>query len=172
MFEHTNWIAESFGAIALVVNFVGYRQNKINHYRFVTAIALISISMHFYLLDAYAAAFGCGLASIRNIVAIYYRKLPALVFFVGLSLSFLVYEWLYLLSPWFIIIAYASSLIFTVGSIVFTNANQLRRWFVLAECLGLIYALLVGSIFGTIFNMSNICSILLMLNRHRRGKQT
>ena len=67
-----------------------------------------------------------------------------------------------------ILVVYASSLIFTVGSIVLQDANQIRRWFVLAEMLGLIFALSVGSIFGSIFNISNLFSIGLKLWQERR----
>ncbi len=62
-------VAEIFGAIAVVFNFIGYRQSDINRYRFISAIALLSVSIHFFLLGAMAAGVGCMLACIRNIVA-------------------------------------------------------------------------------------------------------
>lgn len=168
LFDETRLLAEAFGAVAVVVNFIGYRQTDVNRYRLISAIALASVSVHFFMLDALAAGIGCLLACIRNIVAIYYRGNHVLFFFVALSLAFFAYEWWVIDSPWIILIAYASSLIFTVGSIVFTSADQVRRWFILAEVLGLMYAILVGSIFGTIFNISNLVSIIWVLVRDRR----
>ncbi len=40
---------------------------------------------------------------------------------------------------------------------------MIRQWFVLAEVLGLIYAITVGIIFGTIFNLTNLLSIFYTL---------
>lgn len=152
-------IAEAFGAAAVVFNFVGYRQNDVNRYRFISAIALGCVSVHFFLLGAMAAGIGCMLASIRNIIAMRYRNHSILYFFVILNLLFFFYEWLWLEHGLLIVVAYASSMIFTVGSIVLQDANLIRRWFILAEVLGLIYAVAVGSIFGSIFNVSNLISI-------------
>jgi len=168
LFDETRILAEAFGAIAVIVNFIGYRQKEVNRYRLISAIALASVSVHFYLLGALAAAIGCILASVRNIIAIYYRSNHVLFFFVALTLLFFAYEWWVIDSPWIIIIAYVSSLIFTVGSIVLSSADQIRRWFIFAEILGLIYSILVGSIFGTIFNISNLTSIIWVLLRDRR----
>ncbi|MFC4701689.1 YgjV family protein [Glaciecola siphonariae] len=162
-------IAEAFGAIAVVFNFIGYRQQDINRYRFISAIALAAVSTHFFMLGALAAGIGTALACIRNLVAMYYRSNGILALFVVLNIAFFCYEWAILDSPWIIIIAYASSMIFTVGSIVFTNAVQIRRWFILAESLGLVYAIMVGSIFGTIFNISNLCSIFYILLRDKKA---
>jgi len=111
------------------------------------------------------------MASVRNIIAIYYRGNPSLAFFVVLTITLFCYEWAVLESPWIIIIAYASSMIFTVGSIVLTDAAKIRKCFIFAESLGLAYAILVGSIFGSVFNISNLCSICYMLFRDR-NKQT
>jgi hypothetical protein len=160
-------IAEVFGAIAVVVNFIGYRQQDINRYRLISAVALAAVSTHFFMLGALAAGIGTALASVRNLIAIYYRGNAILALFVVLNIAFFTYEWGYLDSPWFIIIAYSSSMIFTVGSIIFTRAAQVRQWFILAELLGLVYSIIVGSIFGTIFNISNICSIVYILVRDR-----
>jgi len=160
-------IAEVFGAIAVVVNFIGYRQQDINRYRLISAIALAAVSTHFFMLGALAAGIGTALASVRNLIAIYYRGNSILALFVVLNVAFFVYEWGYLDSPWFIIIAYSSSMIFTVGSIIFTQAVQVRQWFIIAELLGLVYSIMVGSIFGTLFNISNICSIVYILVRDR-----
>ena len=158
-------VAEVFGAIAVVFNFIGYRQSDINRYRFISSIALLSVSIHFFLLGAMAAGIGCMLASIRNIVAMKYRGLPVLFTFITANLCFFFYELFWLNHSWTIVIAYASSLIFTVGSITLTSAKMIRQWFILAEVLGLIYAIMVGSIFGTVFNITNLCSIFYTLYR-------
>ena len=156
-------VAEVFGAIAVVFNFIGYRQSDINRYRFISAIALLSVSIHFFLLGAMAAGVGCMLACIRNLVATRYRGLPVLITFVAANLGFFFYELFWLNHSWTIVIAYASSLIFTVGSISLTSATRIRQWFILAEILGLIYAIMVGSIFGTVFNITNLLSIFYTL---------
>lgn len=156
-------VAEIFGAIAVVFNFIGYRQSDINRYRLISAIALLSVSIHFFLLGAMAAGVGCMLACIRNIVATKYRGLTVLIIFVTANLGFFFFELFWLDHSWTIIIAYASSLIFTVGSISLTSAKRIRQWFILAEVLGLIYAIMVGSIFGTIFNITNLLSIFYTL---------
>ncbi|MFC3093653.1 YgjV family protein [Alteromonas sediminis] len=162
-------IAEAFGALAVVINFIGYRQNDINRYRVVSAIALACVSAHFFLLGAMAAGIGCMIASIRNIVAIRYRSNTILVFFVFANLAFFFYEWFGLGNGWIIILAYSSALVFTVGSIVLQNATKIRQWFILAELLGLAYALLVGSIFGSVFNISNLASIFIKLRQESRN---
>ncbi|GAC29228.1 YgjV family protein [Brumicola pallidula] len=156
-------VAEIFGAIAVVFNFIGYRQSDINRYRVISAIALLSVSIHFFLLGAMAAGIGCMLACIRNIVATKYRGLTVLITFVTANLGFFFFELFWLDHSWTIIIAYASSLIFTVGSISLTSAKRIRQWFILAEILGLTYAIMVGSIFGTVFNITNLLSIFYTL---------
>lgn len=161
-------IAEVFGAIAVIVNFIGYRQQTVNRYRLISAFALAAVSVHFFLLGALAAAIGTALACIRNLIAIYYRGHAVLALFVVLNIAFFAYEWGVLDSPWIIIIAYSSSMIFTVGSIVLNDATQVRKWFILAEALGLVYAIMVGSIFGTVFNITNLSSILYVLYRDRK----
>ncbi|MEM0910279.1 MAG: YgjV family protein [Pseudomonadota bacterium] len=168
MFDETRIIAEVFGAVAVVINFIGYRQRDVNRYRLISALALASVSVHFFLLEALAATVACVLACVRNLIAIYYRGNSVLFIFVALNVVFFAYEWWIIDSPWIILIAYASSLIFTVGSIVFTSADQVRRWFIFAEILGLVYAIMVGSIFGTIFNISNLVSILWVLIRDKK----
>lgn len=161
--------AEVFGAIAVVLNFIGYRQQDINRYRFISALALASVSTHFFLLgNAEAAGIGCALASIRNIIAIKYRGYVVLSFFIAANLAFLAYEWFLLDSAWIILFAYISSLIFTVGSVTLTSALRIRQWFILAELLGLTFAILVGSVFGTVFNITNLCSIFYTLYSDQR----
>jgi hypothetical protein len=173
LFEGVNIIAEAFGAFAVVVNFIGYRQQEMNRYLFISGLALASVSTHFFLLgNAEAAGIGCALASVRNFVAIKYRGKRILALFVFANISFFFYEWFYLDSAWIIVIAYTSSLIFTVGSIVLTSAARMRQWFVLAEILGLTFAILVGSIFGTIFNITNLTSIIMtLLKDYKSNKQ-
>ncbi|WP_051275601.1 YgjV family protein [Aestuariibacter salexigens] len=161
------FIAEAFGALAVVLNFIGYRQNDVNRYRFISALALASVSTHFFLLGAMAAGIGCLLASVRNIIAMRYRSYGVLWFFVAANLAFLAYEWFALQHGWLILVAYASSLIFTVGSIVLQDATRIRQWFIVAEVLGLIYAVMVGSIFGSVFNISNLASIVIKLRQDR-----
>ncbi|MFT6267746.1 MAG: hypothetical protein ACJAVV_000545 [Alphaproteobacteria bacterium] len=166
MFESTNILAEAFGAIAVILNFIGYRQHDVNRYRFISGIALAAVSTHFFLLgNAEAAGIGCALACVRNFVAMKYRGKPILALFVLANIGFFFYEWFYLDSTWIILIAYTSSLIFTVGSIVLTSAARMRQWFVLAELLGLTFAIMVGSIFGTVFNITNLLSIFMTLYR-------
>jgi hypothetical protein len=164
-------VAEVFGAIAVIFNFIGYRQSDINRYRFISAIALLSISIHFFLLGAMAAGVGCMLACIRNIIAIRYRDTPILITFVSANLAFFFYELLWLEHGWLIVIAYASSLIFTIGSISLTSAKMIRQWFILAEVLGLIYAIMVGSIFGTVFNITNLLSIFYTLFQDAKAEK-
>jgi hypothetical protein len=161
--------AEGFGAIAVVLNFIGYRQQDINRYRFISAIALACVSTHFFMLgSAEAAGIGCALACVRNIIAIKYRGYFVLSFFVVINLAFFFYEWFMLGSAWIILFAYTSSLIFTVGSVTLKSALRIRQWFILAEILGLVFAVLVGSVFGTIFNITNLCSIVYTLKSDQR----
>ncbi|MFT5277831.1 MAG: hypothetical protein ACI8VI_001471, partial [Granulosicoccus sp.] len=39
-------VAEAFGAIAVIFNFIGYRQNDINRYRILSANALFNVIIH------------------------------------------------------------------------------------------------------------------------------
>jgi hypothetical protein len=161
-------VAEIFGAVAVIFNFIAYRQHDVNRYRLISGIALAAVSTHFFLLgNAEAAGIGCALACIRNIVAMKYRGVPVLMVFLLANIGFFFYEWFYLDSAWIIIIAYMSSLIFTVGSIVLSSALRIRQWFIAAELLGLVFAVLVGSIFGSIFNISNLISITTTLYKER-----
>ncbi len=163
-------VAEAFGAIAVIFNFIGYRQNDINRYRILSAVALFNVSIHFFLLGAMAAGVGCMLACVRNLVATRFRGIPVLLTFVMLNFGFFFYELLWLNHSWTIVIAYVSSLIFTVGSISLTSAKMIRQWFIFAEILGLIYAVMVGSIFGTVFNVTNLISILFTLYQDMKRK--
>lgn len=164
------WLAEGFGALAVLLNFFGYRQTNVNRYLIVSALALFSVSLHFYLIDAMAASVACALAGLRNVVVVKIRGQAILYMFVSLNVSFLCYEWFVLQHDWIIFVAYTSALIFTIGSIVLKDTNNIRRWFILAEGLGLTYSILVGSVFGTIFNSVNLLSILIKIYQDR-GRQ-
>tara|TARA_Y100000780_G_C13694659_1_gene421002 strand:- start:10362 stop:10856 length:495 start_codon:yes stop_codon:yes gene_type:complete len=160
-----NIVAEAFGAIAVVLNFIGYRQSHVDKYLLISAFALAALSAHFFMLDAMAAGVGTLLASVRNFIAIKHRSNTILFAFVAVNIGFLAYEWFVLEHGWIIFIAYASSLIFTVGSLVIRNTHNIRKVFLVAETLGLVYAISVGSIFGTVFNVSNLISILSKLRK-------
>lgn len=161
------WLAESFGALAVLLNFFGYRQTNVNRYLIVSALALFSVSAHFYLIEAMAASVACALAGLRNLVVIKVRGQAILYVFVSLNLIFFTYEWFVLNHSWIIFVAYTSALIFTVGSIILKDTNTIRRWFIMAEGLGLTYSVLVGSLFGSIFNSVNLLSILIKLYQSR-----
>jgi len=60
-----NIVAEGFGAIAVVLNFIGYRQTNVDKYLLISAFALSALSVHFFMLDAMAAGIGTLLASVR-----------------------------------------------------------------------------------------------------------
>ncbi|MFC3121225.1 YgjV family protein [Agaribacter flavus] len=162
--------AECLGALAVILNFIGYRQHDLNKYLLISAAALACLSAHFFMINALAAGISCALACSRNIIALYYRGNPILVFFVLANIAFFSYEWWWLGSEWVIFIAYASSLIFTIGSIVLTSAKRVKQWFIFAEGLGLMYSILVGSIFGTVFNTCNLISIFYSLYKSRHNK--
>ena len=160
-----NIVAEAFGAIAVVLNFIGYRQTNVDKYLLISAFALAALSAHFFMLDAMAAGVGTLLASVRNFIAIKHRSNVILFLFIAINMGFLAYEWFVLNHNWIIFVAYTSSLIFTVGSLVIRNTHIIRKVFLVAETLGLIYAISVGSIFGTVFNVSNLISIVSKLRK-------
>lgn len=159
-----------FGALALIFNFIGYRQNTVNRYRLVSAFALAFLSAHFFLLGAMAAGVTLALGAVRNIVAMKYRQRWILYLFVLLNVLFCLWEFFILGNSALLFIAYASSLLFTVGSIVLDSTASIRRWFVVAELLGLIYAIAVGSIFGILFNLSNLTSIVTKMLSERKNR--
>lgn len=163
-----NYVAEGFGVLALIINFIGYRQNDANHYRIVSAIALACLSVHFFMLDAMAAGIVLAIGVVRNFVSLRWQGPVVLAFFVGANIGFMLWEWLWLNNHWSLFVAYASSLIFTVGSIKLNDATLIRRWFILAELLGLLYAVLVGSWSGGLFNIVNLSSILTKLWSDRK----
>lgn len=67
-----------------------------------------------------------------------------------------------------LVFAYVSSLIFSIGSIRLNDPVLIRRWFILAELLGLGYAFMVGSLEGMVFNLVNLSSIILKMLQDRR----
>ncbi len=168
-----NLLAESFGVLALVLNFIAYRQPSANGYRLISAIALGCLSVHFFMIEAMAGSIVTGIAFVRNLVALRWQGPWVLWSFVAINIGFLVYE---IIAPqggqavyWALALAYSSSIIFTVGSIKLNDPALIRRWFLLAESLGLMYSVLVGSVSGTVFNIVNITSILLKLLQDRRA---
>ncbi|MDN7123767.1 YgjV family protein [Pseudidiomarina sp. 1APP75-32.1] len=181
-------IAEVFGFIALVTNFIAYRQPTADRYRIVSALALAALSIHFFMLDAVAGGIVTGIAVLRNFIALRWQGPWVLWGFVALNILFLMIEWLFPIaslqfsfsgisvvfsdqpSHWSIWIAYTSSIIFTVGSIKLNDPERIRRWFLLAEFLGLVYAIIVGSISGTVFNIVNLTSIILKLLQDKRAR--
>ncbi|EGN75738.1 Bacterial inner membrane protein [Idiomarina sp. A28L] len=157
-----------FGALALIINFIGYRQETVNGYRLISAFALACLSIHFFMLGASAAGIGLAIGAVRNIVAIRYQSISVLLVFVLLNIVFCLWEWFVLQNSVVLFIAYTASLIFTVGSIILKSAHAIRRWFILAESLMLIYSILVLSPFGVLFNVSNLISIFLKLRSEKR----
>ena len=132
---------------------------------------MICLSTHFFLLDALAAGIGCGLAAIRNAVALKFKGKRILVLFLSLTIGFFLFEWFVLAHGSLLLLAYGASIIFTAGSIVITDVAVMRRWFIFAESLGLLYALGVGSIFGSVFNTINLFSIPLKSWQQRQQSQ-
>ena len=45
-----NIVAEGFGAIAVVLNFIGYRQTNVDKYLLISAFALSALSVHFFMV--------------------------------------------------------------------------------------------------------------------------
>tara|TARA_Y100001963_G_C6642004_1_gene381455 strand:- start:97 stop:654 length:558 start_codon:yes stop_codon:yes gene_type:complete len=183
-----SYTAEIFGVIALITNFIAYRQPTADRYRIVSAVALGALSIHFFMLDAIAGGIVTGIAVLRNFIALRWQGAIVLWSFVAIHVVFLFIEWQFPItalhfsdgfhiefsdqpSHWSIWIAYASSIIFTVGSIKLNDPSLIRRWFILAELLGLAYAIIVGSVSGTVFNIVNLSSIILKLLQDRRPQR-
>lgn len=164
-------IAELFGLFALIANFIAYRQGTANRYRIVSACALGALSLHFFMLGAIAGCVVTAIAVVRNVIALRWRGPWVLWSFVLVNFLFLGWE-LTTNAPLIpIILAYTSSIIFTVGSIVLNDPHRIRQWFLLAEVLGLAYAVMVGSVSGTVFNIVNLSSIILkLLQDYRRSR--
>ena len=166
MFTDLNITAELIGACALGFNIVAYRQNEMARYLIFSCFSMACLSLHFYLLEAFAAAIGCGLAALRNAVALKSRASWVVVVFVTLNISAMLIEYFVLKHGALLFLAYCSGFIFTVGSIVITQVEVMRRWFLVAEALGCLYAVIVGSVFGTIFNVVNMTNIIIKMRKH------
>ena len=166
----TSVIAEALAALAVIINFIGYRQTNVNRYRLISAMALICLGIHFLMIDALAAAVACLLSCVRNFIAMVSQHLTVAIIFVTFNLGFWAWEAFILGHSWIIVFAYMSSIIFTVGTVLLSTTSAIRKWFIVAESLGLVYAILVGSIFGSVFNITNLISILskLYADRHKR----
>jgi len=164
-------IAEIFGLFALVTNFLAYRQTTANRYRIVSACALAALSIHFFMLGAIAGCVVTAIAVVRNIIALRWRGAFVLWGFVAVNIAFFVWELSGEADLIPLLMAYVSSIIFTVGSIVLNDPIRIRRWFLLAELLGLAYAIVVGSISGTVFNIVNLTSIILKLLQDHRAQR-
>jgi hypothetical protein len=168
---YMDYAVHVFGALALVINFIGYRQETVYRYRLVTAFALAFLSLHFFLLGAMAAGIGLAIGAVRNIVALRYQSVSVLLVFILLNIVFCLWEWFVLQNEVYLFIAYTAAMIFTVGSIVLKSATTIRRWFIVAESLMLVYSLIVLSPFGVLFNVSNLTSIFLKLRSDKRVKE-
>ncbi len=155
-FESTWLITELFAAFALLANIVAYRQQQVKQYRIYSGFAMLLLAIHFFRLEAYAASVGCSLAVVRNVVSLKYNDWFTTGIFVAINLFGLGVEWFYLHHGSEIFIAYSASLIFTVGTLRLQNLVDIRRWFTLAEGLNLAYALVVGSVFGSIYSVFNL----------------
>ncbi|RUO49948.1 YgjV family protein [Pseudidiomarina donghaiensis] len=164
-------VAELFGLFALVANFIAYRQGTANRYRIVSAFALGALSIHFFMLDAIAGSVVTGIAVVRNLIALRWRGPFVLWSFVAINVGFFIWELTGDVDILPLLMAYMSSIIFTVGAIVLEDPVKIRRWFLLAELLGLAYAVIVGSVSGTVFNIVNLTSIILkLLQDHRAAR--
>lgn len=162
--------AELFGISALILNFIAYRQESANRYRVVSALALAALSIHFAIIGALAGSIVTGMAVIRNIIALRWQGPIVLWGFVLLNVVLAGYEFSIGTELLPLLAAYTSSIIFSVGSIRLNDPEQIRRWFIVAESLGLAYAIMVGSIEGIIFNLFNLGSIILKLLQNRRNQ--
>lgn len=149
-------ITELFAACALIVNIYAYRQVAIRDYRIYSGVAMFLLSIHFFRLEAYAAFVGTSLAFIRNIVSLKYNDWFTTGIFVALHFVGMGIEWFVLGHGVEVLIAYAAGIIFTIGTLRLQNTVDIRRWFTLAEALNLVYAIWVGSIFGSIYSIFNL----------------
>ena len=164
-------ITELFAACALLANIVAYRQQQVRGYRIYSGCAMLLLAIHFLRLEAYAAAIGCSLAVVRNVVSLKYNDWLTTGIFVVINLVGLGIEWFYLHHGPEIFIAYTASLIFTVGTLRLENLVDIRRWFTLAEGLNLVYALVVGSVFGSIYSVFNLCVLAMFWISHFRQRK-
>ncbi|MBE1298750.1 MAG: YgjV family protein [Alteromonadaceae bacterium] len=163
-----NYFAESFAVFAMLINFVGYRQKDMNRYRLISGIAMLCLGTHFLLLDALAAAIGCYLAFFRNLISMVSQRGYIVLVFLALNIAFLLFELIVLQHGFLIILAYSASIIFTLGTFVLSNTQQMRRYFLVAETFNIIYAISVGSVMGTVGISLSIISITSKMWQERK----
>lgn len=166
-----NYVAESFALLAMLVNFVGYRQKDMNRYRLISGVAMVCLGTHFLLLDALAAAIGCYLAFFRNLVSMVSQRGFIVLLFVACNLVFLLIELFILRHGLLILLAYSASIIFTLGTFVLSSTQQMRRYFLVAETFNIIYAVSVGSVMGTVGILLNIISITTKMWQERKHNE-
>lgn len=169
--ESTLLITELFAAAALLANMFAYRQNAIKKYRVFSGIAMLFLCIHFFRLDAYAASVGTGLAVVRNVVSLKYNDWFTTGIFVALNFLGVGIEWFVLGHGAELFIAYTASLIFTIGTLRLTSVVEIRRWFTLAEGLNLWYAIIVGSVFGSIYSVFNLIVLGVFWFKRFRGRK-
>lgn len=153
-------LTEAFAASALALNLFAYNQKRLGFYRILSGLSMLLLAIHFFRLEAYAAGVGCSLAFVRNIVSLRYNGIGITIVFVALNLAALAVELFYLRHGPEIFIAYSASLIFTIGTLRLSDVEQVRRWFTLAEGLNLVYGIIVGSIFGSVYSGLNFALLL------------
>ena len=182
-----SYFAEAMGVVAVIINVISYRQHDMNRYRLISAIALSFLALHFFLLDAISGAIVLVISVIRNLMAMRWQTISLAIVFAVLTIGFGILEGVmpllrHLISlatvvgapeaivaqPWTMVFAYASAVIFAVGTILIRNTTILRKCFLVAEGLGLVYALSVGSVLGTVFNVFNLVSIVVTLYQDSR----
>ncbi len=166
-----NYFAESFAVLAMLINFWAYRQTLVNRYRLISGIAMVCLGTHFLLLDAMAAAVGCYLAFARNLISMRTQNRNIVILFVILNVLFLLYELFVLDHGLFILLAYTASIIFTVGTFVLSSAQMMRKVFLVAVLLNLIYAIYVGSVMGTLGIVIGITGITTKMWQERKLAQ-
>lgn len=150
---------ESLAILALGANIYAYRQHLVQRYRIYSGLAMMLLSLHFFFLEAYAAGIGCGLAMIRNIVALRFNGWLCTGLFLAVNLLCFAYEWFVLHHGSEIIIAYTVSVIFTIGTLRIHQATQLKKLFLGAELLSIVYCVIIGSIFGSVYGLFNAAVI-------------
>jgi hypothetical protein len=153
-------LTELFAGLALIANVLAYQQQSIKAYRMYSGVAMLLLAIHFFRLEAHAACVGCSLAVVRNLVSLKFNDWLTTGFFVGLNLLSLSIEWFYLQHGAEIFIAYTASIIFTIGTLRLERIVDIRLWFTLAESLNLLYAVLVGSVFGSFYCLFNLAILL------------
>ena len=141
------------------------------HYRIFSGIAMLLLSTHYFMIGGLAAAIGCGLAVVRNIVSLRYNSWLVTGSFVAINIILMSWQFFYLEDSYNIFLAYAASIIFTIGTLRFTCVNKMRKAFISAEALSIVYAVLVGSIFGTVYSVLNISIIIWSLWQSANAKK-